>query len=67
MTKPVLELGVHPMIVLCRSEARAKVSSLLQFSGQSAFVVGLEELEPSQLVEQIGLWSLGHRQSKNLF
>jgi type III secretion protein V len=67
MTKPVLELGVHPMIVLCRSEARAKVSSLLQFSGQSAFVVGLEELESSQLVEQIGLWSLGHRQSKNLF
>ena len=61
ITKPIVEMGVHPIIVLCRSELREKVSSLLHFSSQHAFIVGVEELEPSQPTEQIAVWSLEQR------
>jgi flagellar biosynthesis component FlhA len=61
ITKPINESGVHPVVVLCRSDLREKVSSLIHFSSQRAFIIGVEELEPSQSVEQVGVWSLEHR------
>jgi type III secretion protein V len=55
--RPVLEMGVVPVAILCGADLRAKVITFLRSTLRPLFVVSFEELDPFIPVEQVGVWS----------
>lgn len=59
--RPVLDVGVTPVAIVCGADLRAKVLTLLRSTVRPLFVISFEELDPFIPVEQVGLWSSGTR------
>jgi flagellar biosynthesis component FlhA len=56
---PIRTKGVVPVVVLCRAELRERVTALVRMIGERIAVLAIEELEPSNKLETVGVWSWG--------
>lgn len=59
--KPALEVGVHPVAILCSEEIKPKVLSLTRRGARRLFVLTFGDLDPTIPVEQVGVWGLASR------
>lgn len=55
--RPMMQMGVLPVALLCSREIKERVISFVRISGMNLFVTTLEEVDPAFPVTQVEVWS----------